>query len=162
MEPSNIDLNQLEKEGYEIGGREPETKDYFKERSGIQNLPAKYEYDPIEERERKFTQLIDIEDKINALIDTKKNLKESFRLELESLEEELEGEGNPIIRSETKRGVKISLRRDLIREYPEAIKKAEERLKNLKDSIKERKAKAIRLGKTEVIDQKTTIVFSSK
>jgi len=162
MEPSNIDLNQLAKEGYEIGGREPDSKAFVKGLSGRQNLAPKYEYDPIAEREKKFSQLIEIDEQVKALLAVKDQLKDSFRPELESLEEELEGEGNPIIRSETKRAVKISLRRDLIREYPDAIKNAEERLKNLKADIKERKTKAIRLGKTKVIDQKTTIVFSSK
>ena len=162
MIPSDINLNQLAKEGYEIGGIEPDSKAFVKGLSGRKNLAPKYEYDPIAERERKFHQLIEIDEEIRGLQANKDQLKESFRLELESLEEELEGEGNPIIRSETERGVKISLRRDLIREYPDAIKNAEERLKNLKADIKERKTKAIRLGKTKVIDQKTTIVFSSK
>ena len=161
MEPSNIDLNQLEKEGYTIGGIEPDSKAFVKGLSGRKNLAPKYEYDPIAEREKKFSQLIEIDEQVKALLAVKDQLKESFRLELESLEEELEGEGNPIIRSETKRAAKIFLKRDLIREYPDAIKNAEERLKNLKADLKDRKAREIRIGKARVKDQKVSVVFSS-
>ena len=92
MEPSNIDLNQLEKEGYTIGGIEPDSKAFVKGLSGRKNLAPKYEYDPIAEREKKFSQLIEIDEQVKALLAVKDQLKDSFKAELESLEEELEGE----------------------------------------------------------------------
>ena len=112
MNHSEIDFNQLAKEGYEIGGIEPDSKAFVKGLSGRKNLAPKYEYDPIAEREKKFSQLIEIDEQIKALLAVKDQLKDSFRLELESLEEELEGEGNAIIRSEGSKA-KISLRRTI-------------------------------------------------
>ena len=160
MNPSDIDLNQLAKEGYEIGGREPETKGYFKERSGIQNLPAKYEDDPIAEREMKLHQLIEIDEQIKSLLAVKDQLKDSFKAELESLEEELEGEGNPIIRSERSKA-KVSLRRAITYGFSREVNKIEKELKIQRDDLKDRKAREIRIGKARVKDQKVSVVFSS-
>ena len=160
MNHSEIDFNQLAKEGYEIGGIEPDSKAFVKGLSGRKNLAPKYEYDPIAEREKKFSQLIEIDEQIKALLAVKDQLKDSFRLELESLEEELEGEGNAIIRSEVSKA-KISLRRIINYNFTEAVNKAEERLKNSKADIKARKEREIRLGKATVKDQKVSVVFSS-
>ena len=160
MEPSNIDLNQLEKEGYTIGGIEPDSKAFVKGLSGRKNLAPKYEYDPIAERERKFSQLIEIDEQVKALLAVKDQLKDSFRLELESLDEELEGEGNPIIRSEISKA-KISLRRVITYGFRREVNKIEKELKIQKDDLKDRKAREIRTGKARVKDQKVSIVFSS-
>ena len=160
MNPSDIDLNQLEKEGYTIAGIEPDSKAFVKGLSGRKNLAPKYEYDPIEERERKFAQLIDIEEQVKALLAVKDQLKDSFKAELESLEEELEGEGNPIIRSEISKA-KISLRRVITYGFSREVNKIEKELKIQKDDLKDRKAREIRTGKARVKDQKVSIVFSS-
>ena len=160
MNPSDIDLNQLEKEGYTIGGIEPDSKAFVKGLSGRKNLAPKYEYDPIAEREKKFSQLIEIDEQVKALLAVKDQLKDSFRLELESLEEELEGEGNPIIRSEISKA-KISLRRVITYGFSREVNKIEKELKIQKDDLKDRKAREIRTGKARVKDQKVSIVFSS-
>ena len=160
MNPSDIDLNQLEKEGYTIGGIEPDSKAFVKGLSGRKNLAPKYEYDPIAEREKKFSQLIEIDEQVKALLAVKDQLKDSFRLELESLEEELEGEGNPIIRSEISKA-KISLRRVITYGFSREVSKIEKELKIQKDDLKDRKAREIRIGKARVKDQKVSVVFSS-
>lgn len=160
MNHSEIDFNQLAKEGYEIGGIEPDSKAFVKGLSGRKNLAPKYEYDPIAERERKFHQLIEIDEEIRGLQANKDQLKESFRLELESLEEELEGEGNPIIRSEISKA-KISLRRVITYGFSREVNKIEKELKIQKDDLKDRKAREIRTGKARVKDQKVSVVFSS-
>ena len=160
MNPSDIDLNQLEKEGYTIGGIEPDSKAFVKGLSGRKNLAPKYEYDPIAEREKKFSQLIEIDEQVKALLAVKDQLKDSFRLELESLEEELEGEGNPIIRSEISKA-KISLRRVITYGFSREVNKIEKELKIQKDDLKDRKAREIRIGKARVKDQKVSVVFSS-
>ena len=160
MEPSNIDLNQLEKEGYTIGGIEPDSKAFVKGLSGRKNLAPKYEYDPIAEREKKFSQLIEIDEQVKALLAVKDQLKDSFKAELESLEEELEGEGNPIIRSDISKA-KISLRRVITYGFSREVNKIEKELKIQKDDLKDRKAREIRTGKARVKDQKVSIVFSS-
>ena len=160
MNPSDIDLNQLEKEGYTIGGIEPDSKAFVKGLSGRKNLAPKYEYDPIAEREKKFSQLIEIDEQVKALLAVKDQLKDSFRLELESLEEELEGEGNPIIRSEISKA-KISLRRVITYGFSREVNKIEKELKIQKDDLKDRKAREIRTGKARVKDQKVSVVFSS-
>lgn len=160
MEPSNIDLNQLEKEGYTIGGIEPDSKAFVKGLSGRKNLAPKYEYDPIAEREKKFSQLIEIDEQVKALLAVKDQLKDSFKAELESLEEELEGEGNPIIRSEISKA-KISLRRVITYGFSREVSKIEKELKIQKDDLKDRKAREIRIGKARVKDQKVSVVFSS-
>ena len=160
MNPSDIDLNQLEKEGYTIGGIEPDSKAFVKGLSGRKNLAPKYEYDPIAEREKKFSQLIEIDEQVKALLAVKDQLKDSFRLELESLEEELEGEGNPIIRSDISKA-KISLRRVITYGFSREVNKIEKELKIQKDDLKDRKAREIRTGKARVKDQKVSIVFSS-
>lgn len=160
MEPSNIDLNQLEKEGYTIGGIEPDSKAFVKGLSGRKNLAPKYEYDPIAEREKKFSQLIEIDEQVKALLAVKDQLKDSFKAELESLEEELEGEGNPIIRSEISKA-KISLRRVITYGFSREVNKIEKELKIQKDDLKDRKAREIRTGKARVKDQKVSVVFSS-
>ena len=160
MEPSNIDLNQLEKEGYTIGGIEPDSKAFVKGLSGRKNLAPKYEYDPIAEREKKFSQLIEIDEQVKALLAVKDQLKDSFKAELESLEEELEGEGNPIIRSDISKA-KISLRRVITYGFSREVSKIEKELKIQKDDLKDRKAREIRTGKARVKDQKVSIVFSS-
>ena len=160
MNPSDIDLNQLEKEGYTIGGIEPDSKAFVKGLSGRKNLAPKYEYDPIAEREKKFSQLIEIDEQVKALLAVKDQLKDSFRLELESLEEELEGEGNPIIRSEISKA-KISLRRVITYGFSREVSKIEKELKIQKDDLKDRKTREIRTGKARVKDQKVSIVFSS-
>ena len=160
MEPSNIDLNQLEKEGYTIGGIEPDSKAFVKGLSGRKNLAPKYEYDPIAEREKKFSQLIEIDEQVKALLAVKDQLKDSFKAELESLEEELEGEGNPIIRSEISKA-KISLRRVITYGFSREVSKIEKELKIQKDDLKDRKAREIRTGKARVKDQKVSVVFSS-
>ena len=160
MNPSDIDLNQLEKEGYTIGGIEPDSKAFVKGLSGRKNLAPKYEYDPIAEREKKFSQLIEIDEQVKALLAVKDQLKDSFRLELESLEEELEGEGNPIIRSDISKA-KISLRRVITYGFSREVNKIEKELKIQKDDLKDRKAREIRTGKARVKDQKVSVVFSS-
>ena len=160
MNPSDIDLNQLEKEGYTIGGIEPDSKAFVKGLSGRKNLAPKYEYDPIAEREKKFSQLIEIDEQVKALLAVKDQLKDSFRLELESLEEELEGEGNPIIRSDISKA-KISLRRVITYGFSREVNKIEKELKIQKDDLKDRKAREIRIGKARVKDQKVSVVFSS-
>ena len=160
MEPSNIDLNQLEKEGYTIGGIEPDSKAFVKGLSGRKNLAPKYEYDPIAEREKKFSQLIEIDEQVKALLAVKDQLKDSFKAELESLEEELEGEGNPIIRSDISKA-KISLRRVITYGFSREVSKIEKELKIQKDDLKDRKAREIRTGKARVKDQKVSVVFSS-
>ena len=160
MEPSNIDLNQLEKEGYTIGGIEPDSKAFVKGLSGRKNLAPKYEYDPIAEREKKFSQLIEIDEQVKALLAVKDQLKDSFKAELESLEEELEGEGNPIIRSDISKA-KISLRRVITYGFSREVNKIEKELKIQKDDLKDRKAREIRIGKARVKDQKVSVVFSS-
>ena len=160
MNPSDIDLNQLEKEGYTIGGIEPDSKAFVKGLSGRKNLAPKYEYDPIAEREKKFSQLIEIDDQVKALLAVKDQLKDSFKAELESLEEELEGEGNPIIRSDISKA-KISLRRVITYGFSREVNKIEKELKIQKDDLKDRKAREIRTGKARVKDQKVSIVFSS-
>ena len=160
MNPSDIDLNQLEKEGYTIGGIEPDSKAFVKGLSGRKNLAPKYEYDPIAEREKKFSQLIEIDEQVKALLAVKDQLKDSFKAELESLEEELEGEGNPIIRSEISKA-KISLRRVITYGFSREVNKIEKELKIQKDDLKDRKAREIRTGKARVKDQKVSIVFSS-
>ena len=160
MTPSDIDLNQLEKEGYTIGGIEPDSKAFVKGLSGRKNLAPKYEYDPIAEREKKFSQLIEIDEQVKALLAVKDQLKDSFKAELESLEEELEGEGNPIIRSEISKA-KISLRRVITYGFSREVNKIEKELKIQKDDLKDRKAREIRTGKARVKDQKVSIVFSS-
>ena len=160
MEPSNIDLNQLEKEGYTIGGIEPDSKAFVKGLSGRKNLAPKYEYDPIAEREKKFSQLIEIDEQVKALLAVKDQLKDSFKAELESLEEELEGEGNPIIRSDISKA-KISLRRVITYGFSREVNKIEKELKIQKDDLKDRKAREIRTGKARVKDQKVSVVFSS-
>ena len=160
MNPSDIDLNQLEKEGYTIGGIEPDSKAFVKGLSGRKNLAPKYEYDPIAEREKKFSQLIEIDEQVKALLAVKDQLKDSFKAELESLEEELEGEGNPIIRSEISKA-KISLRRVITYGFSREVSKIEKELKIQKDDLKDRKAREIRIGKARVKDQKVSVVFSS-
>ena len=160
MNHSEIDFNQLEKEGYTIGGIEPDSKAFVKGLSGRKNLAPKYEYDPIAEREKKFSQLIEIDEQVKALLAVKDQLKDSFRLELESLEEELEGEGNPIIRSEISKA-KISLRRVITYGFSREVNKIEKELKIQKDDLKDRKAREIRTGKARVKDQKVSVVFSS-
>ena len=160
MTPSDIDLNQLEKEGYTIGGIEPDSKAFVKGLSGRKNLAPKYEYDPIAEREKKFSQLIEIDEQVKALLAVKDQLKDSFKAELESLEEELEGEGNPIIRSDISKA-KISLRRVITYGFSREVNKIEKELKIQKDDLKDRKAREIRTGKARVKDQKVSIVFSS-
>ena len=160
MNPSDIDLNQLEKEGYTIGGIEPDSKAFVKGLSGRKNLAPKYEYDPIAEREKKFSQLIEIDEQVKALLAVKDQLKDSFKAELESLEEELEGEGNPIIRSDISKA-KISLRRVITYGFSREVNKIEKELKIQKDDLKDRKAREIRTGKARVKDQKVSIVFSS-
>lgn len=160
MNPSDIDLNQLEKEGYTIGGIEPDSKAFVKGLSGRKNLAPKYEYDPIAEREKKFSQLIEIDEQVKALLAVKDQLKDSFKAELESLEEELEGEGNPIIRSEISKA-KISLRRVITYGFSREVNKIEKELKIQKDDLKDRKAREIRIGKARVKDQKVSVVFSS-
>ena len=160
MNPSDIDLNQLEKEGYTIGGIEPDSKAFVKGLSGRKNLAPKYEYDPIAEREKKFSQLIEIDEQVKALLAVKDQLKDSFKAELESLEEELEGEGNPIIRSDISKA-KISLRRVITYGFSREVSKIEKELKIQKDDLKDRKAREIRTGKARVKDQKVSIVFSS-
>ena len=160
MNPSDIDLNQLEKEGYTIGGIEPDSKAFVKGLSGRKNLAPKYEYDPIAEREKKFSQLIEIDEQVKALLAVKDQLKDSFKAELESLEEELEGEGNPIIRSEISKA-KISLRRVITYGFSREVNKIEKELKIQKDDLKDRKAREIRTGKARVKDQKVSVVFSS-
>ena len=160
MNPSDIDLNQLEKEGYTIGGIEPDSKAFVKGLSGRKNLAPKYEYDPIAEREKKFSQLIEINEQVKALLAVKDQLKDSFKAELESLEEELEGEGNPIIRSEISKA-KISLRRVITYGFSREVNKIEKELKIQKDDLKDRKAREIRTGKARVKDQKVSVVFSS-
>ena len=160
MNPSDIDLNQLAKEGYEIGGIEPDSKAFVKGLSGRKNLAPKYEYDPIAEREKKFSQLIEIDEQVKALLAVKDQLKDSFKAELESLEEELEGEGNPIIRSEISKA-KISLRRVITYGFSREVNKIEKELKIQKDDLKDRKAREIRTGKARVKDQKGSVVFSS-
>ena len=160
MNPSDIDLNQLEKEGYTIGGIEPDSKAFVKGLSGRKHLAPKYEYDPIAEREKKFSQLIEIDEQVKALLAVKDQLKDSFKAELESLEEELEGEGNPIIRSEISKA-KISLRRVITYGFSREVSKIEKELKIQKDDLKDRKAREIRIGKARVKDQKVSVVFSS-
>jgi hypothetical protein len=160
MNPSDINLNQLAKEGYEIGGIEPDSKAFVKGLSGRKNLAPKYEYDPIAEREKKFSQLIEIDEQVKALLAVKDQLKDSFKAELESLEEELEGEGNPIIRSEISKA-KISLRRVITYGFSREVNKIEKELKIQKDDLKDRKAREIRTGKARVKDQKVSVVFSS-
>ena len=160
MKPSDIDLNQLAKEGYEIGGIEPDSKAFVKGLSGRKNLAPKYEYDPIAEREKKFSQLIEIDEQVKALLAVKDQLKDSFKAELESLEEELEGEGNPIIRSEISKA-KISLKRVITYGFSREVNKIEKELKIQKDDLKDRKAREIRTGKARVKDQKVSVVFSS-
>ena len=160
MNPSDIDLNQLEKEGYTIGGIEPDSKAFVKGLSGRKNLAPKYEYDPIAEREKKFSQLIEIDEQVKALLAVKDQLKDSFKAELESLEEELEGEGNPIIRSDISKA-KISLRRVITYGFSREVSKIEKELKIQKDDLKDRKAREIRTGKARVKDQKVSVVFSS-
>lgn len=160
MNPSDIDLNQLAKEGFEIGGIEPDSKAFVKGLSGRKNLAPKYEYDPIAEREKKFSQLIEIDEQVKALLAVKDQLKDSFKAELESLEEELEGEGNPIIRSEISKA-KISLRRVITYGFSREVNKIEKELKIQKDDLKDRKAREIRTGKARVKDQKVSVVFSS-
>ena len=160
MNPSDIDLNQLEKEGYTIGGIEPDSKAFVKGLSGRKNLAPKYEYDPIAEREKKFSQLIEIDEQVKALLAVKDQLKDSFKAELESLEEELEGEGNPIIRSDISKA-KISLRRVITYGFSREVNKIEKELKIQKDDLKDRKAREIRIGKARVKDQKVSVVFSS-
>ena len=160
MNHSEIDFNQLEKEGYTIGGIEPDSKAFVKGLSGRKNLAPKYEYDPIAEREKKFSQLIEIDDQVKALLAVKDQLKDSFKAELESLEEELEGEGNPIIRSDISKA-KISLRRVITYGFSREVNKIEKELKIQKDDLKDRKAREIRTGKARVKDQKVSIVFSS-
>ena len=160
MNPSDIDLNQLEKEGYTIGGIEPDSKAFVKGLSGRKNLAPKYEYDPIAEREKKFSQLIEIDEQVKALLAVKDQLKDSFKAELESIEEELEGEGNPIIRSEISKA-KISLRRVITYGFSREVNKIEKELKIQKDDLKDRKAREIRIGKARVKDQKVSVVFSS-
>ena len=160
MNPSDIDLNQLEKEGYTIGGIEPDSKAFVKGLSGRKNLAPKYEYDPIAEREKKFSQLIEIDEQVKALLAVKDQLKDSFKAELESLEEELEGEGNPIIRSDISKA-KISLRRVITYGFSREVNKIEKELKIQKDDLKDRKAREIRTGKARVKDQKVSVVFSS-
>ena len=160
MNHSEIDFNQLEKEGYTIGGIEPDSKAFVKGLSGRKNLAPKYEYDPIAEREKKFSQLTEIDDQVKALLAVKDQLKDSFKAELESLEEELEGEGNPIIRSEISKA-KISLRRVITYGFSREVSKIEKELKIQKDDLKDRKAREIRIGKARVKDQKVSVVFSS-
>ena len=160
MNHSEIDFNQLEKEGYTIGGIEPDSKAFVKGLSGRKNLAPKYEYDPIAEREKKFSQLIEIDEQVKALLAVKDQLKDSFKAELESLEEELEGEGNPIIRSEISKA-KISLRRVITYGFSREVNKIEKELKIQKDDLKDRKAREIRTGKARVKDQKVSVVFSS-
>ena len=160
MNHSEIDFNQLEKEGYTIGGIEPDSKAFVKGLSGRKNLAPKYEYDPIAEREKKFSQLIEIDEQVKALLAVKDQLKDSFKAELESLEEELEGEGNPIIRSDISKA-KISLRRVITYGFSREVNKIEKELKIQKDDLKDRKAREIRTGKARVKDQKVSIVFSS-
>ena len=160
MNHSEIDFNQLEKEGYTIGGIEPDSKAFVKGLSGRKNLAPKYEYDPIAEREKKFSQLIEIDEQVKALLAVKDQLKDSFKAELESLEEELEGEGNPIIRSEISKA-KISLRRVITYGFSREVSKIEKELKIQKDDLKDRKAREIRIGKARVKDQKVSVVFSS-
>ena len=160
MNHSEIDFNQLEKEGYTIGGIEPDSKAFVKGLSGRKNLAPKYEYDPIAEREKKFSQLIEIDEQVKALLAVKDQLKDSFKAELESLEEELEGEGNPIIRSDISKA-KISLRRVITYGFSREVNKIEKELKIQKDDLKDRKAREIRTGKARVKDQKVSVVFSS-
>ena len=160
MNHSEIDFNQLAKEGYEIGGIEPDSKAFVKGLSGRKNLAPKYEYDPIAEREKKFSQLIEIDEQVKALLAVKDQLKDSFKAELESLEEELEGEGNPIIRSERSKA-KVSLRRAITYGFSREVNKIEKELKIQRDDLKDRKAREIRIGKARVKDQKVSVVFSS-
>ena len=104
--------------------------------------------------------MIEIDEQVKALLAVKDQLKDSFRLELESLEEELEGEGNPIIRSDISKA-KISLRRVITYGFSREVNKIEKELKIQKDDLKDRKAREIRTGKARVKDQKVSIVFSS-